>query len=316
MIARWTLAAALAIASAADPQHIKEVEAWRAKHEADYRRDWVSIDGLFFFKPGENRAGSAASNDIVLSSSLPPSVGTFVLEGDRVRFTPAAGAAITRKGDPIDRPIDLESDDVVGPAPEPLIVNGVRLVIHRSGDRLSLRVRDENGAQARSFLGFRWFAIDEKFRVTGRFIPDVAPHEMRIPNMLGDIDTYKTEGVVEFALLGKTMRLRPMTTRPKRFYFIFKDESSGRETYSAARFLYSDLRDDGTTVLDFNEAYNPPCAFNPYTTCPIPPKENRLTLKILAGEKAYPHGRAESRARVPTLRRCLTAARRRTTRAR
>ena len=289
MIARSILAAAIAFASAFDASHVKEVEAWRAKHEADYRRDWVSIDGLFFFKPGENRAGSAASNDIVLSSSLPPSIGTFVLAADHVRFIPAPGIAVSQNGEPVAGPIDLESDDVVGPAPEPIIVNGVRLVVHKSGDRLSLRVRDENGTQARSFLGFRWFPVDEKYRVTGRFIPDMAPHDMKIPNLLGDIDTYKTEGVVEFTLLGKTMRLRPMTTRPKRFYFIFKDESSGRETYSAARFLYSDLRDDGTTVLDFNEAYNPPCAFNPYTTCPIPPKENRLRLKILAGERAYPH---------------------------
>ena len=89
-------------------------------------------------------------------------------------------------------------------------------------------------------------------------------------------------------MLGQTLRLRPFTTRPKRFYFVFRDASSGEETYEAARFLYADLLDDGTTVLDFNQAYNPPCAFNPYTTCPIPVRENRLPIKILAGEKAYP----------------------------
>jgi uncharacterized protein len=297
MIARSFLALALAIGAAADAAHVKEVEAWRAKHEADYTRDWVSIDGLFFFKPGDNRAGRAASNDIVLSASAPPSVGTFVLEGDRVRFMPAPGVAVSLDGRPVTAPIDLKSDDVVGPAPAPLIVNGVRLLVHKSGDRLALRVRDANGAQARSFLGFRWFPIEQKYRVTARFIADAKPHDIMIPNMLGDIDTYKTEGVVEFTLLGKTLRMRPVTTRPKRFYFIFKDESSGHETYSAARFLYSDLRDDGTTVLDFNEAYNPPCAFNPYTTCPIPPKENRLSVKILAGEKAYPHEAVSSPSR-------------------
>jgi len=297
MIARWTIAVALASVSAVDPQHIKEVEAWRAKHEADYRRDWVTIDGLFFFKPGENRAGSAPTNDIVLSSSLPPVVGTFVLDAGRVRFMPHEGLAVSLAGQPVTGPIELKSDETVGPAPDPLLVGGVRLAIHKSGERLSLRVRDDAGAQARAFLGFRWFPIDEKYRVTGRFIPDAAPHEVKLPNMLGDIDAYTTERVVEFTLLGTTLRLRPMTTRPKRFYFIFKDESSGHETYSAARFLYSDLSDDGTTVLDFNEAYNPPCAFNPYTTCPIPPKENRLNVKILAGEKAYPHEAVSSPSR-------------------
>jgi uncharacterized protein (DUF1684 family) len=107
-------------------------------------------------------------------------------------------------------------------------------------------------------------------------------------NTFGDIDEYKTEGVIEFTMLGKKLHLRPFTTRPNRFYIVFKDASAGHETYEAARFLYSDLKPDGSTILDFNEAYNPPCAFNPHTTCPIPLKENRLPVKILAGEKAYP----------------------------
>ena len=106
-------------------------------------------------------------------------------------------------------------------------------------------------------------------------------------NTYGDQDEFSSEGVVEFTLNGETLRLRPFTTRPGRLYFIFKDASSGHETYKTARFLYSDLAANGTTVLDFNEAYNPPCAFNPYTTCPLPLPENRLPVKILAGEKAY-----------------------------
>ena len=99
----------------------------------------------------------------------------------------------------------------------------------------------------------------------------------------------QTEGVVEFTLGGQKVRLRPMTTRPKRFWFIFRDATSGKETYETARFLYSDLRDDGTTVLDFNEAYNPPCAFTDFATCPLPRKENQLPVRIEAGELAY-HG--------------------------
>ena len=107
-------------------------------------------------------------------------------------------------------------------------------------------------------------------------------------NTYGAEDEYASEGIVEFSLLGQTLRLRPFTTRPGRFYFVFRDASSGVETYETARFLYSDLQADGTTVLDFNMAYNPPCAFNPYTTCPIPLRENRLPVKVLAGEKDYP----------------------------
>ena len=116
-----------------------------------------------------------------------------------------------------------------------------------------------------------------------------APRQLQVPSLTGDDQTYTTEGIVEFTLLGEPLRLRPMTTRPGRLYFIFRDATSGRETYSAARFLHSDLAPDGTTVLDFNQAYNPPCAFNPYTTCPLPLPENRLTVPIRAGELDYPH---------------------------
>ena len=183
-------------------------------------------------------------------------------------------------------PIDLKDDS--GRDSDELVVGSVRVVVHVSGDTRSLRVRDPNGPLAKGFLGFTWFPIDARYRVVGRFIPDRTPNTMRVPNTYGDIDDYKTEGVVEFTLLGQVLRLRPFTTRPKRFYFVFRDASGGHETYETARFLYSDLLDDGTTVLDFNTAYNPPCAFNPYTTCPIPLRENRLPVKILAGEKAYP----------------------------
>ncbi len=263
-----------------------ETKAWRAKHEADYRREWVTIAGLHFLEDGAQTAGSAASNDIVLPSSAPALLGRFVLQGDAVRFEPDAHAA-PRLGDrPVTAPVVLRDDG--NPTADELTVGDVRLVVHRSGVRKSIRVWDPGGALARSFLGFSWFAIQPAYRVTGRFIGDAAPRTVQVPNTFGDIDDFTTEGVVEFTLEGRTLRLRPFTTRPKRLYFVFKDASSGHETYAAARFLYSDLADDGTTVLDFNQAYNPPCSFNPFTTCPLPLPENRLQVKVLAGERAYP----------------------------
>ena len=174
------------------------------------------------------------------------------------------------------------------PGADEVVVGDVRLVVHVSGEHRSLRVRDPNGPLAKGFLGFTWFPIDLQYRVVGKFITDAEPKPLKVPNTFGDVDEYKTEGVVEFPLMGQTLRLRPFTTRPKRFYFVFRDASSGQETYETARFLYADLLRRRTTVLDFNQAYNPPCSFNPYTTCPIPLRENRLPVKILAGEKAYP----------------------------
>jgi uncharacterized protein (DUF1684 family) len=260
--------------------------AWRAKHEVDYRRDFVSISGLHPLKPGANVAGSAPASDIVLPAAAPPTLGRFMLDGEEVRFEPAPGARVLLEDEPVTTTIDLRDDR--SPESDELIAGDIRLVIHVSGDTRSVRVRDPNGPLARGFVGFTWFPIDERYRMTGTLIRDAQPQRFKVVNTYGDTDEYSTEGVVEFTLLGETVRLRPFTTRPKRFYFVFRDASSGAETYKTARFLYSDLRDDGTTVLDFNTAYNPPCAFNPYTTCPIPLRENRLPVKVLAGEKAYP----------------------------
>jgi uncharacterized protein len=263
----------------------KETEAWRAKHEADYRRDYVPLAGLFDLKRGANTAGSATSNNIVLPKSTPAIIGRFVLDGQNVRFEPQPGAGVTLKGRPVTSGVALRSD--AAEETDELAIGDITLWVHISGERPTVRMRDPNGETARSFTGFQWFPIDDRYRVTARFIKDPAPREVRAPNQLGDIDVMQSEGVVEFRLDGQTVRLRPMTTRPKRFWFIFRDGTSGKETYETARFLYSDLRDDGTTVLDFNQAYNPPCAFNPFTTCPIPLPENRLKVRIPAGEKAY-----------------------------
>jgi uncharacterized protein (DUF1684 family) len=273
---------------------VKEAEQFRAKHETDYRKNWVPLAGLFFLSPGTNSAGSAAGNDVVLPARAPASVGVFVLDGHRVRFEPKPGVNAAIHGQPVTKAIELKSDDHVDSegkrdGPDEVTLGTISLWVHPSGERKAIRMRDEEGEVARGFEGFRWFPIDPAYRVVGRFIKDPAPHEFHTVNQLGDDEVYKTEGVVEFTLNGETLRMRPATTRPGRLYFIFRDGTSGRETYETARFLYADLKADGTTVMDFNEAYNPPCSFNPFTTCPLPISENRLTIRILAGEKAYPH---------------------------
>jgi uncharacterized protein (DUF1684 family) len=264
------------------------VTEWRRKHEADYRRDWVSVAGLHALKPGRNTAGSAPGNDIVLPKPTPARLGVFHLAGGRVRFEPSSDALVLLKNSPVTGVVDLRDDSARGA--EELVIGDVRLVVHVSGETRSIRVRDPNGPLARAFRGFAWFPIDARYRVAGRFIKDAQPRRLKVVNTYGDIDEYTTEGVVEFELLGRAQRLRPFTTRPGRLYFVFRDGSSGIETYATARFLYADLQSDGTTVIDFNTAYNPPCAFNPFTTCPIPLRENRLDVKILAGETAYGEG--------------------------
>jgi uncharacterized protein len=268
------------------PGYSAAVQAFRDKHEADYIRDWVSIAGLHFLEPGTHSVGSAVKNDIVVVANIPATIGRLHVKGTSIVFDPAPTVAVTRKGEPVKGSVVLK-DEGQAPAPE-VVIGDVRLVAHVSGDRLALRVRDPNGPLAKDFRGFTWFPIDPKYRVAGRFVRDAEPKKVTVQNTFGDMDTYLTEGVVEFELDGQKLRVRPFTTRPKRFYIVFRDASAGEETYETARFLYADLQDDGTTVLDFNEAYNPPCSFNPYTTCPIPVKDSIIPVKILAGEKAYP----------------------------
>jgi uncharacterized protein (DUF1684 family) len=275
-----------AVGGQADSGVIKEIEAWRSQHETDYRRDYVPLAGLFYLKTGVNTVGSAPGSAVVLPKRLPASIGRFVYANGSVRFEPAGGAPAAVDGKPVTAPLDLRPDGEAQPASR-LAIGDVELWVHKSGDRRAIRMRDPQSEVAKSFTGFRWFPIDLNYRVVGRFIKDAAPREMRIPSLVGDYELYTTEGVVEFAVKGRTLRMRPMTTRPGRLFFVFKDTTSGKETYEAARFLYADLRPDGTTVLDFNEAYNPPCAFNEFTTCPLPLSENRLPIPLPVGEKAY-----------------------------
>jgi uncharacterized protein (DUF1684 family) len=296
MNARTLLVAVFLIAGCSKPaeeaaplptgeEWVKGVNAWRTKHEADYRRDWATIAGLHFLEPGAHSIGSDKKNEIVLPEGVPATVGRVVVADGWVRYEPAPSVAPTLDGKPVAGTVVLK--EAGKDATAEVAIADVKFAVHESGPRLSLRVWDPDGKQAKGFAGFDWFPLDPNYRVVAHFIPDAKPIKMPVVNTYGDSDVMASEGVVEFTLNGETVRLRPFTTRPKRFYFVFRDGSSGHETYETARFLYSDLKDDGTTVLDFNQAYNPPCAFNPYTTCPIPIKENRLAVKILAGEKKY-----------------------------
>lgn len=282
----FTTADAVQVAPA-DPAYVAEVEAWRRAHERSYTDQYVPLAGLFFLKTGSNSVGSAPGSDVQLPDRAPSTVGRIVFEKGVARFEPAPGGRVTSQGRPVSAAMTLRPAEGDQPADE-LMVGDLAFWVHLSGDRRAIRLRDPQGEIARTFGGFHWFPIDPAFRVVGRFIPDAAPREVQVASLTGDDQTYVTEGLVEFTLEGERFRMRPMTTRPGRFFFIFRDTTSGQGTYEAARFLYSDLRPDGTTVLDFNQAYNPPCAFNPFTTCPLPPRENRLTIAIPVGERDYP----------------------------
>jgi len=189
---------------------VMEIEAWRAEHEESYTRNWVTIEGLHFLKRGTQSAGSAPDNDVVLIASLPEHLGTFTVASDEVTFDAAPRAAITINGETAESALVLRDDGAENP--DVIETNGASVVVHRSGTRLSLRVRDPNGERTRTFQGFEWFPISGDYHVLGRFIPDATPRDLPVVNTFGDVDTYQTDGIVEFKLNGETLRLRPFTT--------------------------------------------------------------------------------------------------------
>ena len=264
----------------------KETEDWRASTRTSYRREWATIAGLHFLEPGSHTAGTATTNDIVLpASAVVPSHRPVRAHWQRRALRAGTGSRVVIGAEPVTRPIDLTDDAAA--EPDRLEVGDIRMVVHRSGDRKSLRVWDPVGEMARGFLGFRWFDIQMDYRVTGRLIPDASPRDLQVMNTLAISTPTRPRASSSSRCTGRPCGCGRSRLAPNGSTSCFKDDRR-RETYEAARFLYADLRDDGTTVLDFNQAYNPPCAFNPYTTCPIPLSENRLEMKVLAGEHAYP----------------------------
>jgi len=272
---------------AVDPYRA-EIERFRQAREAKLTSDtgWLTIAGLHFLTQPETTVGSGAANDVVLPGGTPTRVGAFVLAKDgrvSVRLEPRVDVSLldgkTFSGGPI-------KSDGEGP-PDRLVLGDVQVWVHQSGERPAIRIRDKNNPLRKAFTGMKWYPVNEAYRVEGTYEPYDKPKAVQVPNLLGDIDTMTSPGTVSFSLGGKTMRMSAVTENDTEFWFIFRDLTSADETYPAARFLYTPRPVDGKVTVDFNKAENPPCAFNPYATCPLPPEENRLQVRVEAGEKIY-----------------------------
>ena len=262
-----------------------EIDAWRVDREARLQADdgWLTVAGLFFLNAGDNSFGSSPLNDILLRTG-PAEAGVFTLRDETITVRAPEGGTLSIDG----RDVEAAQLWPYEGRERPTIALGpLSLFGHYSGDRLAIRMRDRESDVRRGFTGLRWYPVDEAFRVHGRYIPHDEPRTMRLPNILGDVETFRTSGSVALTVGGAELRMTAVDS-DDRLWFIFRDLTSGSETYPAARFLYADAPDaDGRTTVDFNRAYNPPCAFNPHTTCPLPPRENRLPVRVEAGELDY-----------------------------
>ena len=283
-----TLAAVGACAGGPVPYDEAALVAFRAEREATLLADdgWFTVSGLHFLRDGENSFGSARDNDIVLAyPGIPDRAGIVTMEGTDITIRAVEGIELRLNGErafrgrlrlaEAGRPADLVS------------YGDVTFFLHYSGPRLALRVRDQHAPLRMEFSGLEWFEPDPGYRVTGTFSPGANDSVVQAPNILGDLEPFAVAGTVTFELHDRQYTMEAWRSR-ERLWFVFRDHTSEDLTYPAARFLYADVPgEDGTVVMDFNFAQNPPCAYNPWTTCPLPPERNRLAVRIEAGEQRY-----------------------------
>ncbi len=271
----------------ADP-FIKEENAWRAERDVWMKAptSWLTIAGLFWLEEGDNAFGTAEGNAVRLpEGSALPAAGKFVFSNGRAEVIAADGAVLTSAGKKVTR-MDLK-DDTTG-KPDILALNELRMWIIRRGNRYAVRLRDLNALPYKNYKGLDFFPPDPAFRIKAEFDPYAEPKKVTVPTAVGTEAEMDARGIVKFRIHGENCELEAFDGGKAKLFFIFRDGTSGEETYGASRFMSADILPDGTVDMNFNRAYNPPCAYTAYATCPLPPSKNVLRIRIEAGEKAYP----------------------------
>ncbi|HEY0137619.1 MAG TPA: DUF1684 domain-containing protein [Nannocystis sp.] len=270
-------------------EHEAEIAGWRAQRLAELRGDqgWLTLAGLYWLREGEQRLGSAADADLQFPAGAPAEVGTVTLQDGVVQLHVKPGVD-ARIGDAVVRDTPLRSDaDPTQPPDRVTIAGRFTFLILSRGDRLGLRLYDVQSPARQNFTGIDTYPVADKWRITARFEPYPTPRLVDHPTVIG---TTKAElpGVAVFTLDGAEQRLTPIREHGPHgdeLLFVFRDGTSDGETYPGGRFLVTALPKDSAFELNFNKAHNPPCAFTPYATCPLPLPENRLAIRVEAGEK-------------------------------
>jgi len=268
----------------------KQLDTWKKTRTEGLKREdgWLTLVGLYWLKPGENRFGSDPGNPVILPKGKSPAVaGTLVREGEAVTLKAQPGVAMTADGKPVTGSVALTSD--AKGKPTVVGLGSLSFYAIQRGDRIGVRIKDKESPERAAFKGVDTFTPDPKWRVVARFEP-YKDKKIAITNVLGQVAPEDSPGAVVFDWQGKTYRLDALGDPKDGLELIFGDATNGKLTYGAGRFLDTEAVKDGTVVVDFNTAYNPPCAFTAFATCPLPPAQNKLTLAVEAGEKKFVGG--------------------------
>jgi uncharacterized protein (DUF1684 family) len=286
LVPATALAEAEAENTAMKQTHEEQIRDWRQHRNDRLASDsgWLTLVGLEWLQEGENQVGSGASSTIKMPGG-PAHWGTIHVDGDELRFVPAPNSGVTVNG--------AEATEVLlvaDKAGTPTLISSGNLsfyVIFR--ESYALRIKDSQAPALQGFTGVQTYDFQPDWKFNARFIPAEEGQTIEIANVLGHFSPSPVYGLAEFERDGVNYRLLALGDESSEsLWFLFADRTSGRETYGAGRFLYSDgMPENGRLLVDFNKAYNPPCAFNDYSTCPLPPQQNRLDLAVTAGEKDY-----------------------------
>lgn len=275
----------------ADPDYIKEIQNWHNKRVNRLKADdgWLNLAGRFWLKQGESTFGSGKDNNIVVESSkVPEEIGSFIFKDSIVTFKAKDGVDILHNGNTIKEIVmidDQKKDMTV------LQIGSIKFNLIIRDTLYGIRFRDLNSELVKNFKGIDIYPIDESWKLNAKFESYNPSKEIAVPNVLGQISKEKSPGAVVFEWDGRTYRIDAVDEGGDKLFLIIADETSGEETYGGGRFMYVNKPDStGIIDLDFNKAYNPPCVFTKYATCPLPPLQNYLKLKIEAGEKMYEEG--------------------------
>ena len=266
----------------ADSAYQASFDKWRAELVDDLKQNWLPLAGLFWLKPGENSFGSAADNAVVFPKA-PAHAGVFQLKGEDVtaKFSPDAHALI----DGTMATTDTLQPDTSGKRTV-VEMGTLRFHVIKRGERIGIRLKDLDSDAVKKYPGPVFFPLNLDYRITATWVPSDGKRTVDVPNVLGDVTPTPVSGTAVFKIDGQELRLTDLGGHPEKGLFIvFNDLTTKTDTYPGGRFLETDPVANGTVVLDFNRAYNPPCAVTPYATCPLAPKENRLTVAIPVGEK-------------------------------
>jgi uncharacterized protein (DUF1684 family) len=277
------------VAAPAQSDYVKAVEKWRSEEAADLKKEdgWLTLAGLFWLKEGVNTVGGGPQYDVRLTENFTQGkFGEIHFNNGVATLKVADGVEAQCDGKRVGT-MDLVSDEKGKPSE--IRVGSQMFYLIRREDRFGIRLKDNESKARNEFKGQNWFPVNESYRVPARLEALPEPKELMVPNVLGGHFKMKSPGLLRFTLQGKDYSLQPVLQDDGSLFIIFRDASNSNETYSAGRFLNADKPVDGKTTLDFNKAENPPCAFTPYATCPLPPEGNDLPVAIRAGEKRYDH---------------------------